>query len=104
MKLKELRTTSEKSQLDIANYLNISQSNYSKYELGVIEPSIETLVKIADYFNVTLDYLVGRNFATTFALDGLKPEQKEAVKLLLSLNNLNFIKAVSYMGGLYANQ
>ena len=54
MKLKELRIERQKSQQEIANYLNISQSNYSKYELGTIEPGIEAITKIADFLGYCL--------------------------------------------------
>ena len=62
MNLKELRKESGKTQSDLAKVLNTSQSNYGKYELEIIEPDIKTLKTLADYYNVSLDYLVGRQF------------------------------------------
>ncbi len=44
----------------MADLLQIGYSTYKNYELGRSEPSIEILTRIADYFNVTIDYLVGR--------------------------------------------
>ena len=48
-----------KSLRDVANDLNISYSSLSKYERGDQQPSYETLIRIANYFNVTTDYLMG---------------------------------------------
>ena len=62
MKLLELRKNANKNQQELANYLNVARSTYNGYELGNYEPNIETLIKLADYYNVSLDYLVDRNF------------------------------------------
>lgn len=58
MRLKELRQKANKSQKEMANLLNMSQTGYSSYEIGRTDPDIETLKKIAQYFHVTIDYLV----------------------------------------------
>lgn len=59
--LKQLRTNIEISQKQLANTLEISERNYQRYEYGEREPSLSTLVKLANYFQVSLDYLVGRS-------------------------------------------
>lgn len=48
------------TQRDMAKLLNITQPSYIRYENGTSEPSQENLVKIADLFDVSLDYLFGR--------------------------------------------
>lgn len=58
--LKDLREDMDVKQRTIAEYLGISQNTYSQYENGVISISPEMLIKIADYFNVSVDYLLGR--------------------------------------------
>lgn len=60
MKLKELRVEKEKKQIDIAKFLNVSKSLYCRYEKGERSVSLDILWKLADYYDVTLDYLVGR--------------------------------------------
>lgn len=60
MRIKELRKTKNISQLKIALDLNMSQNTISRYETGEREPSIADLIKLADYFKVSIDYLVGR--------------------------------------------
>jgi len=59
-RLKELREDNDIYQKDIAKYLNVDQSNYSKYELEKINIPIETLKKLADYYNTSIDYLLYR--------------------------------------------
>lgn len=60
MKLKILRKDKGISQLKLALDLNTSQNTISRYETGEREPGINELIKIADYFDVSIDYLVGR--------------------------------------------
>ncbi len=59
-RLKELREDKDLYQKDIANYLKIDQSNYSKYELEKINIPIETLLKLANYYQTSTDYILYR--------------------------------------------
>mgnify|MGYP003310544509 CR=1 FL=1 len=59
-KLKELRQKRKISQLKLALDLNMNQNSISRYENMEREADYETLIKFADYFNVSLDYLLGR--------------------------------------------
>ena len=61
MRLKDLREDHDLKQSDVAKILNVSQVSYGRYELGTSEPTIDSLVKLADFYNVSLDYLVGRD-------------------------------------------
>ena len=60
MRLKELRKQKKLTQLKLAMDLNLSQNTISRYETGEREASYNELIKIADYFNVSVDYLLGR--------------------------------------------
>ena len=60
MRLKELRKKKGISQLRLATDLHTTQNTISRYETGEREPGIDELIKIADYFNVSVDYLIGR--------------------------------------------
>ena len=60
VRLKELRKKKGISQLRLATDLNTTQNTISRYETGEREPGIDELIKIADYFNVSVDYLIGR--------------------------------------------
>ena len=59
-RIKECRRNMNKTQRDVAIDLGMSDSGYQNYELGNREPNYETTVKIADYFDVSIDYLTGR--------------------------------------------
>ncbi|MBE7012616.1 MAG: helix-turn-helix transcriptional regulator [Ruminococcaceae bacterium] len=60
MRLKELRQQKNISQLKLAMDLNMSQNTISRYETGERKPGISELILLADYFDVSIDYLVGR--------------------------------------------
>jgi len=59
-RIRNLREDSDKKQQELADYLNIKQTTYSKYELGKINIPIEVFIKLADYYDVSVDYLLGR--------------------------------------------
>lgn len=58
--LKAIRHARGISQQTLANAMGITQQSINKYENHKIEPDINTLIALADYFDVTVDYLVGR--------------------------------------------
>lgn len=58
--IRNLREDNDKKQIELANYLNVKQTTYSKYELGKINVPIEIFIKLADYYDVSVDYLLGR--------------------------------------------
>lgn len=60
-RLKELRRQKHLSQVRLAMELNLSQNSISRYETMEREAGYETLIQIADYFHVSLDYLLGRS-------------------------------------------
>lgn len=60
MRLKEIRKERGISQLKLALDLNTNQNTISRYETGEREPGIVELIKLADYFNVSVDYLLER--------------------------------------------
>ena len=58
-RLRDIREDREKSQAQIAKILEIGQSDYSKYERGINMMGIDKYIKLANYYNVSLDYLAG---------------------------------------------
>ena len=60
MRLKELRKQKNISQLKLAMDLTMNQNSISRYETGEREADYATLIKFADYFNVSIDYLLER--------------------------------------------
>lgn len=60
-RLIELRRKKGLLQRDVADTLHIHRSTYSYYERGKTNPPLDILIKLADYFGVTTDYLLGRD-------------------------------------------
>ena len=58
--LRGIREDRDIKQKDIAKVLNVSQNTYSQYETGVISLTAEVLIKLADYYGVSVDYLLDR--------------------------------------------
>ena len=58
--LKSIREDKDIKQKDIAAYLNVSQNTYSQYETGVISLTAEVLIKLSDFYGVSIDYLLDR--------------------------------------------
>lgn len=87
------------SQTQLARNLNITQQTMNSYTLNKSEPNIDTLCKIADYFHITLDELVGRD-TRLVNLASLDDNTREAIQSILSMTSdevdklLNIIKIV----------
>ena len=58
--LKSIREDNDVKQKDIAEILHVSQNTYSQYETGKIALTAEVLIKLADYYNCSVDYLLDR--------------------------------------------
>ena len=87
--LRTIRVQRKKTQSDIAKLTGFNQTYVSKWENGEREPDIATLIKLANYFNVSLDELVGNQTASkesTIEAD-LSPAKKEAIEKLLACND-----------------
>ena len=72
-KIKEQRKAKRESQVEMASALGLTKQCVSNWENDNIQPSIEMLVKIADYFGVTTDYLLGRSETDVINVEGLSP-------------------------------
>lgn len=64
-RIRDLREDSDLKQKVLAEYLNCSQVCYSQYELGKRDIPTEVLIKLADYYGTSIDYLLGRTDVTT---------------------------------------
>ena len=58
--IRSLRIDKGYTQSQIAEYLRISQNTYSQYEIGVLNYPVDAVIKLADFYNVSTDYLLGR--------------------------------------------
>lgn len=102
MKLLELRKNNNLTQQELANILKVTQTTYQYYEKEKSEPNIETLCKLADFYNVTLDYLVGRQIKNDIGY--LTDKQYSAVILLKQLNNDNLNREIGRLSTLVEMQ
>lgn len=66
--LRSIREDHDVRQREIAEYLHISQNTYSQYETGVIALTAEVLLKLADYYHCSVDYLLDRTNDPHFPL------------------------------------
>lgn len=94
MKLKDLRKLNKLSQSDVSKILHVSQRAYAGYELEQTEPTINTLIKLADYYNVSLDYLVGRDFA-----ESRDSSDKELLEITKQLDHVEKGRVLGYARG-----
>lgn len=58
--IRNLRIDGGYTQEQIAEYLNVKQNTYSQYEIGVLNYPIDVLMKLADFYGTSVDYLLGR--------------------------------------------
>lgn len=64
-RIRDLREDSDLKQVALAKYLNCTQVCYSQYELGKRDIPTEVLIKLADYYGISIDYLLGRTDVKT---------------------------------------
>ncbi|KGJ49727.1 hypothetical protein KD33_07195 [Clostridium sp. NCR] len=81
-RLKQLRESEGLKQIELAEKLNLTSAALSQYEKGVREPNSEMLKKIADYFDVSIDFLLGRIDVKTF--DEFPEDVKRIAEMLLN--------------------
>lgn len=98
-RLKLLRNMNNTTQEDLAKYLGVSRPTIAGYETKGKQPSFETLFKIAEYFNVSIDYLLGKTdikepvddviekkeLDVFNQIHNLSPESQEEIKKLIDL-------------------
>lgn len=85
--LRRLREGAGVTQKQLADAIGVSQQSINKYENHNIEPDISTLIRIADYFSVSVDYLVGHRIAPVSVSDrNLSPEE---IRFIMNLRRLS---------------
>lgn len=90
MKLKKLREEKGIKQPEVAEYLNVTRQNYSSYEIKGTMPPIDTLRKLALFFGVSSDYLIGLS------------DQRDPIKF--SANNISGSNVVQGSGSVTVNE
>ncbi len=100
-RLKELREGKHISQQRLAIELNVSQATISKYELGQADPDIPTIVKLAEYFHVSADYLLEISDSKQNISDSrLSDTEKQLIFDFKRLDKVQKAKLLAYLQGL----
>lgn len=97
-RIKELRKKKGVKQIELCQLLNVTQGNVSAWENGLWEPSNETLKKLADYFDVSTDYLLGRETENTLVnLDDVQIALYEGAKGLTEQGKQDVLKYIDFL-------
>ena len=101
MRLLELREERNLSQLDIADAINTSRTNIGRWEKGTNEPSSSALIALADYFECSIDYLLGReddfgNVHVQGTAPQLTADEKELLDIFRSLRHEYKVQILEY--------
>ena len=101
LKLRELRLDSEKTQAELALFLGTSRQVYANYENGINEPSLDTLARLADFFECSIDYLLGReddfgNVHVQGTAPQLTADEKELLDIFRSLRREYKVQILEY--------
>jgi len=81
--IKELRIQCGLNQVEFANKMGVSKQCVSNWENDNVLPSIEMLEKMADFFRVSTDYLLGRESKENISVDGLTSNQVAHIRLII---------------------
>ena len=103
MNLKKYRNELNATQEEIAKKLNIQKQTYQNYELGKREPSIDTLIKIADLFHTSVDNLI-RDNANEIKINEHPKLNNELINKLQQLNEYNLMKVEGYIESMIEEQ
>jgi transcriptional regulator with XRE-family HTH domain len=85
-RLRELRLSRQISQEEVARHIGITRSAYSHYEINNRQPVYDTLIKLAAYFDVTLDYIIG---GSRQHAQSASPDTKDTQEILHLLQHMN---------------
>ena len=84
LRLRELREKKRRSQQQLADWLGLTRSSISNYENNTQTPPADTLVRLADIYGVSVDYLLGvkNDRKRVLVIEGLTPSQEKALEIL----------------------
>ena len=104
MNLKKLRKRIGANQKEIATKIGITDKTYANYENGNTEPNIQTIIKLADYFHITTDELLGRNQKNVIDKGLLNDIELDIIDKLQTLDRDNQLRLQAYTYSLWQNQ
>lgn len=99
MKIKDIRSQLGFSQMEVAKKLQLPVSTYNQYETGKNEPNIATLIKLADFYHTSIDYLVGRE-TNLINLEVLPEEEKTLIQKILNMSTVQKAQTINFVNAL----
>ena len=104
-RLYDLREDHDMKQKELADMLNLKPSAISKYEKGIAQPSMTTLIKLADIFHVSVDYLLGlSSIKNPYTTENFTPKEAEIIFKYRKLTRENQIRIDERIGTMIDNQ
>ncbi len=91
-RIRDLREDADLTQIEICKILNIAKNTYINYEKGIREPPFEIIIKLADYYKVSLEYLAGLSNLKSINNCDISESENKILDLYKLLNNDNKIK------------
>ena len=83
-RIQELRKAMNMSQVDLAKVLNVTKQSVSNWENSNIQPSIDMLIRLAEYFNVSTDYLLGLETRRYLEISGLDSKKVQHIQAIIN--------------------
>ena len=99
MNLEKLRKERKLTQEEASRMLNMQKQTYQNYELKKRQPDIDTLCKLADFYDTSIDYIVGRQ-THLINLNAIKPTKARLIEQILAMNDLQELRAEAFIAGL----
>ncbi len=100
MNLKEIRKSHNLTQEEVAKGIQTSRVNYNRYELGLVEPNIQTLISIADFFKLTVDEIIGHEVPFLINKSQFTNEQLALIETIKGLTREQCLMLDAYAHGL----
>jgi len=101
IRIYNLREDADMSQKELASMLNLKSSAISKYEKGLTQPNLSTLIKMAEIFHVSADYLLGlSSIKNPYSSDRYTPKEAEIIIKYRKLTKENRIRIDERMGAM----
>lgn len=83
-RIKELRLSMNYSQVELASKLSVTKQTVSNWENDNIQPSIDVLIKLSNFFGVTTDYLLGRDNIPRLDISGLTKQEISHINMIIN--------------------
>ena len=100
MNFKSIRKENKMTQTEVAKKINIDYTTLGRYENGISEPNLATLIKLADIYHTTTDNLLGHNVPYLLDTSTFSQEQNELIKEIKKLSSSNCKRVLDFITGI----